>query len=453
MASVPTLTVIEHFQVTPPPATVGDRRSLPLTYFDLLMLRLPPVHTLFFYDLKITRSHFTQTILPNLKHSLSTTLQHFFPFAGNLFLFPTTPSKKPEIRYVEGDSIWVTFAERNLDDFNDLTGNHPRPCDKFNDLIPILGPTRKESDYIKIPVFSVQLTLFPNYGVAIGMTNHHSLCDGSSRFCFLKAWTSIARSGSDESFLANGALPIYDRLIVDQKRDEFYLKNAKIETFTEDYQLPRLSGPTDKLRATFILKRSIINRLKELVSTQLPNLVYISSFTVACAYIWSCIAKSINDDVQMLCFPIECRGRMNPPIPAEYFGNCLGGCISVAKTSVLIGKEGFLTAAKLIGEDLYKILNDKDGIVKDHQSWGGLLAELKPTTIIGVTGAPKLNVYELDFGFGKPKKYEAIPINSAAISINASKESHEDLEIGVCFSPTEMEVFVGVFSDGLETYI
>lgn len=61
---------------------------------------------------------------------------------------------------------------------------------------------------------------------------HHSLCDASTGFCFLKAWMLIAQSGgSDELFLANGTLPVYDRLVKFPKLDESYLKYAKVETF------------------------------------------------------------------------------------------------------------------------------------------------------------------------------------------------------------------------------
>ncbi|CAH1418875.1 unnamed protein product [Lactuca virosa] len=270
MGSLPTMSILEESQVSPPPATVCDR-SLPLTFFDFSWLTLPPINTLFFYELPITKTEFTETIVPNLKNSLSITLQHFYPFAGNLIIFPS-PDQKPEIRYIEGDSVKVTIAECNLD-FNDLTGNHPRECDKFYHLIPLLKQTTKVSDFITIPVFSVQVTLFPNNGFSIGMTNHHSLGDASTRFCFLKAWTFIAQSGTDKLFLTNGTLPVYDRLVKYPKLDESYLKNAKVETFNEEYQPQSLSGPTDKLRATVILTRSVVNRLKKLVSTQLPTVL------------------------------------------------------------------------------------------------------------------------------------------------------------------------------------
>ncbi|KAI3803248.1 hypothetical protein L1987_31397 [Smallanthus sonchifolius] len=399
------IVVLEQTQVSPPPATIG-RKSLPLTFFDMEWLAFPdPVHVLFFYELSVTKTQFTETIVPNLKQSLSVTLQHFFPFVGKLTVFPSS-TRKPEIRYVEGDSVNVTSAECNLD-FNYLTANHPRDCDKFYGLIPLLGRTAKVSDYITIPVFSVQVTLFPNCGISIGLTYHHSLGDASALFCFLKAWTSVSQSGSDQAFLANGTLPIFDRLVKNPKLDESYLKKAKVENYNEDYQLQRLFGPTDKVRATFILARTVISGLKKLVTTQLPTLAYVSSFTIACAYIWNCAAKSHNDELELFVFAVNCRSRMDPPIPAAYFGNCVLPCLTFARTTVLKEKEGFLTAAKLIGENLHMMLTDKDGVLKDTiRTDESLFQDGGVTRMMGVAGTSKLRFYDLDFGFGMPIKPE-----------------------------------------------
>ncbi|KAI3743276.1 hypothetical protein L1987_60982 [Smallanthus sonchifolius] len=452
MASLnPILTVVEQSQVSPPPATVPDT-SLPLTFFDILFLLRPPIHFLFFYDLPLSKPQFTETIVPNLKHSLSITLQHFFPYAGNLIVFPNR-TRKPEIRYVEGDSVKVTFVECNLD-FHDLTGYHPRNCDKFYHLIPLLGDCSKISDFVKIPVFSLQVTIFPNCGISIGMSIHHSLVDASTQFSFLKAWTSIARCGTDESFLANGTLPVYERLVKYPERDEMFLNRTKLETFNEDYQLPRLSGPTDKVRATFVLKRDFINQLKKRVSTKLPTLPYASSFTVACAYIWCCLAQTRNDERQVFIIPIDCRTRLDPPIQAAYFGNSIAGCILIAKTTVLTGKEGFIATAKLMGENLNELLTDKDGILKEKVGWEDLFSDGVPTSMISIAGTPKLKLYDLDFGWGKPKKLERISLDyGASISIDAGKESDQDLEIGVCLTATQMRAFVRIFNLGLEPYI
>ncbi|CAI9299659.1 unnamed protein product [Lactuca saligna] len=452
MASLPILiTVLEQSQVSPPPSTKAQT-CLPLSFFDLAWLHVHPFHHLFFYELpQLSKTQFIETIVPTLKTSLSKTLLHFSPFSGNLIIDPTG-TRKPQIRYIEGDAVSVTIAESNLD-FNDLVGNHPRACDKFYPLIPLLGKAEKVIDYVTIPLFSIQVTFFPNSGFSIGTTNHHGLGDASTRFRFLEAWTSIARSGSDELFLANGSLPFYDRVINHPELDEIYLKRAKLDTFNEKYQPRRLSGPNDNVRTTLVLTRPIINQMKKFVLTQLPTLQHVSSFTVACAYFWSCFAKLRSDELQVFGFAVDCRARLEPPIPANYIGNCIAPCGAMAKSNSLAGKEGFVTAAKLLGESLYKMLKDEDGIMKDAKTWFNFSFE-GMSTFITVTGTPKHKFYDADFGWGKPKKYETVSIDySVAISLNASKDSNEDLEIGVSLSRTEMEVFIPIFNEGLENYI
>ncbi|KAI7754902.1 hypothetical protein M8C21_026688 [Ambrosia artemisiifolia] len=287
------------------------------------------------------------------------------------------------------------------------------------------------------------------------MSIRHSLVDATTQFSFLKAWTSIARCGTDESFLANATIPIYERLVNYPKLDETYLERIKLEAFNKDYQLPKLLGPIEKVRATFVLKRTFINQLKKRVSTQLPTVSYASSFMVTCAYIWCCLAKARNDDKRLaFAIPLDCRMRMDPPIPAAYFGNCIWGCVLTAKTTLLTGNQGFIEAAKLIGENLHKMLMDKDGIVKDKLPLEELLSDGIPTTIISIAGTPKVKLYDIDFGWGRPKKLERILLDyGASISIDAGKESEYDFEIGVCLTAMQMHAFVRVFNLGLEPYV
>ncbi|XP_071740304.1 malonyl-coenzyme A:anthocyanin 3-O-glucoside-6''-O-malonyltransferase-like [Rutidosis leptorrhynchoides] len=453
--SSPMLNVVQVFRVSPPPSTVQNR-SLALTFFDMIWLLRPPVHHVFFYDLPdVTMSHFKTTIIPTLNNSLSTTLQHFFPYAGNLIIFPTH-SKKPEIRYVQGDYVNITYSESCNDnlDFNDLTGNHPRNCDKFYHLIPPLGPCvkNKEDDddcnYTKIPVLSVQVTLFRNHGISIGITIHHSLADATTQNEFLNAWTSISQSGTDELFRSRNKFPFYDREVISNpRRDAETLVIAlNVESLeNREYQVPHLYGPTNKVRATFIMTLNMVNRLKKLVKTHFPSIPYVSTFTVACAYIWSCLVKSCkSDELEILIFAIECRARANPSIPATYFGNCAIPCVCISETSV-VRNEGFIATAKLIGEELHKVLTTEGGVLMARAPY----SKVNGRTMIGVAGSPKMNFYDVDFGWGNPKKQEIISIDyEGAISMNASKESNENLEFGISLPGTQMENFAQIFNDG-----
>ncbi|CAH1436237.1 unnamed protein product [Lactuca virosa] len=452
------LTVLENSQVSAPPATVGDR-ILPLTFFDTIWLSRFPVHQVFFYDSIHSKQYFLETIVPNLKNSLSITLQHFFPFAGNLILFPN-PSfeKKPEIRHVEGDSVAFTIAECLLD-FNDLIGNHTRKCDMFYPLVPLLGRAKQGSDYLIIPTFSVQVTLFPNSGFSIGITNHHSLADASTRYHFVKAWSSIAKHGTDEFFLASGSLPFYERVIqYPSSLDEVSLNIPGTRAINMEYQPPQLVGPTDKVRVTFVLTKARINGLKNWLFTQVPNLEYISSFSVACAYMWHCIAKSYvhigerkgEDDLERILFGVNWRSRLNPPVPETYFGNCVGASFTAKiKTTVLAGDNGFLTAVELIRKTLSETLKKKNGVIEDAEM---LIKSLfTPVRGFNVSGSPKIKFYDVDFGWGKPTKHETISIDYfSMISVNASKESDADIEIGVSLPAKQMDALLSIFSEELE---
>ncbi|KAI3732204.1 hypothetical protein L1987_63403 [Smallanthus sonchifolius] len=455
------LTVLENCRISPPPATVGHR-SLPLTYFDLLFLLHFPINQLFFYEFPHSRQHFMETIIPNLKHSLSITLQHFFPFTSNLIVFHNPDhSRKPEIRHVEGDSVRLTIAECNLD-FNDLAGYHPRACDKFYELVPPLGPAVKGSDFLAIPLFAVQVTVFENTGISIGITNHHVLCDASTKYEFLKAWTSIARNGTDESFLANQSLPAYERLVeYHESLDRMFMNQPGVESLKLEYQPRELVGPSFKTRATLILIKEKISLIKRWVSIQLPALGYVSSFSVVCAYVWSCVAKSRAeveemsgpDELERFVCLADFRSRMDPPLPQTYFGNCVGPCVAIAKSTLLSGNDGFLIAVESVGQAISKTVKTKDGVLKEAELWFEMLFRL-PEQIpakIGVAGTPKLKIYDVDFGWGKPKKYETISIDcNGSISVNTSKDSSADLEIGLSLPAKQMDAFIDIFNKGLE---
>ncbi|KAI7754904.1 hypothetical protein M8C21_026690 [Ambrosia artemisiifolia] len=164
MASLPVLTILDQPEVSPLPATV-TATSLPLTFIDMFYLRGPPIHFLFFYDLPLSTVHFTET----------------------------------------------TFSlTRSAILISKIIGYHLRDCDKFYHLIPLLGNCSKTSDYVKIPIFSLQVTLFPNYGISIGKSIHHSVVDATTQFSFLKAWTSIARFGTDDLKLSTNTTNFQD---------------------------------------------------------------------------------------------------------------------------------------------------------------------------------------------------------------------------------------------------
>ncbi|KAK8477948.1 hypothetical protein V6N11_018596, partial [Hibiscus sabdariffa] len=151
--------IIEDSVVFPPHGWVLQASTLPLTFFDIHWLGSSPMQRLFFYDFPHSCSHFIQTVLPNLKSSLSLALQHFFPLAGNLVLPP--PPQMPYIRIGHGDSVRF-IAKESTGDFGHLVGDHARDSEEFQALLPKL----KKAQKVK-PLMAVQTTVFPGAGIAL----------------------------------------------------------------------------------------------------------------------------------------------------------------------------------------------------------------------------------------------------------------------------------------------
>ncbi|KAG6393302.1 hypothetical protein SASPL_147539 [Salvia splendens] len=86
--------------------------------------------------------------------------------------------------------------------------------------------------------------------------------------------------------------------------------------------------PLNKHRATFILTSDDILRLKSHVQGRRPDLRP-TTFAASCAFLWSCLAAAeaappLVDEAEYFCFAADCRGRLRPALPSEYFGELPG---------------------------------------------------------------------------------------------------------------------------------
>ncbi|KAL3848919.1 hypothetical protein ACJIZ3_010801 [Penstemon smallii] len=229
-----TSTLLQNFQIPPPPEAAATEQSLPLAFFDIPWLHFQPIRRLIFYEFPCSKSYFIDTLIPKLNDSLSTTLKHYVPVAGNL-LYPINTENKPIIRFTPGDSVSLTVAESN-NDFDNLIGNHTRDADQFYDFVPEL-PLKEGPEYKSVPVVAVKVTLFPGHGICIGFANLHSFGDASSIVGFIRAWAEISKSGGDEEYLIKQGdlLPLFDKSVIKDPKgiDDIYWSVMKNIPFKE----------------------------------------------------------------------------------------------------------------------------------------------------------------------------------------------------------------------------
>ncbi|KAK4384557.1 Anthocyanidin 3-O-glucoside 6''-O-acyltransferase [Sesamum angolense] len=452
--------LLESCQIAPAPGGAAEL-SLPMTFIDIFWLHFHPIRRLLFYEFPCSKAYFLEAFVPKLKESLSLALKHYLPLAGNL-VYPSNTEKKPIIRYVAGESVSVSIAE-SANDFDNLVGNHARDADQFYDFMPQLQLTTDESGDKLLQLLAVQVTLFPGRGVCIGLTNHHSAGDANSIVGFLRSWASISKHGGDEELLITQgeSLPLFDRSLIKVRPglDSIYWNYAK----EIPLQPPSFPLPTNRVRATYVLNQSAIKKLKDAVLSRNPDLVHTSSFVVMAAHIWTCLVRSLaageeeradddGDELETFLFAVDSRARLDPPVPGNYFGNCLSYGMERIRHQDLVGNEGFFLAAESIADVIKNRVNDKEKIFAGVENWLTEVGAVTQSNFFAVSGSARVDLYSTDFGWGKVRKLETLSIDGEkyAMSLCKAGASEGGLEVGLSLPKVKMDAFAAAFADGIK---
>ncbi|KAK8521201.1 hypothetical protein V6N13_077316 [Hibiscus sabdariffa] len=458
-----TIKIVDRSHVSPPPGSVSNT-SLPLSFFDFPWLICHPIRRLYFYHLPFSTLHFTQSILPSLKASLSLTLKTFYPFAANL-VCPPSP-QKPHILYTDGGSVPFVVAE-SCADFDRTIGYHARDVQDLHPLVPELP----QSDNRVQPLLALQVTVFPDSGISIGATFCHAVADGRSFNQFMKSWASVFRSDGNSA----PAMPFLERSAI-QEKDPCGLESVFLNDWwsrasdrEDDKEQVHHDVSADKVRATFVigradigrLKRSVLNRYIEKCGAEAEQpRPRTSAFAVACALAWTCLIKAQQlggslkhhqaaDEFYYFCFMADCRNRPELAIPATYLGNCLEICFVQMMGSELVGEDGVLAATKAIGN---RVEEFEKGALRGAEKWMKNWIEIPGTgRLFTVAGSPKFGAYDTDFGWGRAKKIERVHVGaSATIYVGDCRDEEGGIEMGLALKRDEMDAFSDFFHKGLK---
>ncbi|KHN04293.1 coumaroyl-CoA:anthocyanidin 3-O-glucoside-6''-O-coumaroyltransferase 1-like [Glycine soja] len=459
------LKILEQCRVTPKPGSVPST-TLPLTFFDVPFFFSPPFKRIFFYEFPHPTLYFLQTTLPILKHSLSLTLQHFFPFSSNLIVPPQQPHLS-HIRYLDGDSLSFTVAESTAD-FTLLTSHSPQDAQNWHPLVPTLPSPLVEQDGTRVfPLMAIQVTVFPNSGFTMCLTFHHIATDGKSLHHFIKFWASLCKAKGNlaSSLETSLSLPSHERDIVKDP------KGLKLNYFQElehhesrSVEFAGLVGDvfTNTVRYTALLTHEQVEKLKKWVSIKCASYtdgtVHISTYMVLCSLFWVCMIRSEesksnsvaqNNDEDEVCYlliPADCRHRPEFSLPSTYFGNCLATCFVAMKKSELVGENGIVGVANAIERLIRDLKNDPLRTVETAMPE---FKQFGKSTLI-VSGTPKFSVYQTDFGWGKPKKSFAAYIESSGwICLSDCRDEKGGIEVALTHERIRMNRFITIFEEQL----
>jgi len=73
--------------------------------------------------------------------------------------------------------------------------------------------------------------------------------------------------------------------------------------------------------------------------------------------------------------------------------------------------------------------------------------------VVGIAGSPRFDVYETDFGWGKPKKSDAVHLDSSSsisISLSDCRDGGGGIQVGLVLEETQMANFIKIFQQELD---
>ncbi|CAN6708536.1 unnamed protein product [Malus baccata var. baccata] len=248
---------------------------------------------------------------------------------------------------------------------------------------------------------------------------HHAVVDGKTLFMFLKSWTHICKHvhKSDDIVLPDQLKPFYDRRVISNStRGNFEFTSAKIQALRKWVRTRKQQEGDD-------------------------GSVHLSTFSLTCAYTWVCLLKAekeeqeeVNgDEIIPMAFSVDCRKR-------------------------LLGEDGLVVAVNAISEaitglDGATLTNGAENLVSkfypsDEQTGSGAGHRRVFTT----AGSHRFDMYDTDFGWGRPRSTEVVRIHTIGIITFADgKNGGGAVDIGLVLKKHHMEAFVSLFAKGLET--
>ncbi|KAL0692514.1 hypothetical protein Bca4012_059694 [Brassica carinata] len=418
--------------------TTNNSLHLPLAFFDLRWIKFHPTERLIFYKLHKHDNSFHSLILPELEHSLSTVLHHYLPLAGRLRWDPQDP--KPHILVLPDDHVTLIVAESDAD-FSSLSGKELRPEREIRSLVPEL----RADDDDSLSVLSLQVTLFPNQGFSIGITAHHSAMDGKSMSMFVKSWAHVCKHGTMD------LSPCIDRSVINVPTGLEARILEVVSYFSEDKNsLRSLKLPPDgeispdTVRITLELTRENVGKLKERAKDESTRShLHLSTFVVANAYLWSCLAKTRGGDADRpvrFMYAADFRNRLGSPVPESYLGSCVlsVGCFG-HRAGVVSGEDGFVKAVEIISDSVRGVGSlDVEALCESYID--GTMSVEPGTQTVSIVGSNRFGLYEADFGWGKPVRCETVSIDrNEAFSMSERRDEAGGVEIGLCLKKCEMD--------------
>ncbi|CAH8305733.1 unnamed protein product [Eruca vesicaria subsp. sativa] len=400
------VTVVSSSIVQPEHINQSVPEKIHLTPFDLNLLHIDYTQRGLLFPKPDPKTRF----ISRLKSSLSSALDVYFPLAGRLVKVHHQEDKTVSFHINcngSGARFMHAIAESVL--VRDLL----QPDGSVPSFLKLFFPMNgvKSINGVTEPLLAIQVTEIKD-GVFISFSYNHMVADGFSIWNFFRTWSKICKNGQKENL---------DRPIV---LKGWFLDGIKfpvhVPVTETEIKTASSSGETLTKERVFHFTKENISDLKAKVNGETVLSDHkVSSLQAVSALMWRSIIRNtgLNREEEVRCIiAVDLRQRLNPPLEKECFGHVIYNAI--AKTTVgELQDHGLGWTALKIGNMLRSLTNEdyrnfaQDWVrdVKIPKYGGG--SRMGGDTII-VSGSPRFEVYDNDFGWGRPVAARAGPGNS-----------------------------------------
>ncbi|GAB4852218.1 hypothetical protein Ancab_016410 [Ancistrocladus abbreviatus] len=398
---------------------------------------LPP------YDLALLSLHYMQKgllftkpplfdvelFLASLKHSLSITLIHFYPLAGQ-FITKSEEDQHSCLIFVDcNKGNGARFIHATLDmTINDVLSpiDVPKVVQSLFDhdrAINLDGHVR--------PLLSIQVTELVD-GIFIGYSMNHGIADGNSFWNFLNAWSEIHRANGKSISISRQ--PIHQRWFPDGHGPIIKVSSAQVVC----YEAPELRERIFHFSADSVAKLKV-KANKECGTTT------ISSFQALSALVWRCMtrARCLPHDLGTICrLVIDDRKKLSPPISENYFGNMIYFVSGVTTAGELLehdlGWAAMILHRAIVGRNNETVSSSLNVWLKSPFIYPGD-THVDPTSVL-VGGSPGFNMYGSEFGLGKALAVRSGCANKfdGKVTSNPGREGGGSVDLEICLPPASM---------------
>ncbi|KAL5231566.1 hypothetical protein ABZP36_030342 [Zizania latifolia] len=387
-AAAPLVTVTATSTVAP-----ADAKCV-LATFDLPYITFYYNQKLLLYRLPNAASDFPGAV-SRMSAALSDALACFHPLAGRI-----RQDEHDGALFVDGhQGAEVAEAAADQVSVDDLAGEEcSDDADKVMQLlVPYTGVMNLEG--LHRPLLAVQLTRLKD-GLAVGCAFNHAVLDGTSTWHFMSSWAELCRGAG-----APALLPVHNRAMARSVRVRLPLPAS-----AQDHEKADPNGPKKPLVArVFSFPASAVARAKAAANAALPpDAKPFSSFQSLGAHIWRAVSRARGlgpSDITVFAVFADCRARLDPPVPAAYFGNLIQAVFTGVPAGMLLGGPPELAAGLL-----QKAIDEHDAAavtrrLEEYEAAPKLFhySDAGPNCV-AVGSSPRFRVYDVDFGFGRPER-------------------------------------------------